>query len=174
MKERNIAFIDWQNLHLGLISEGWNIDMKRFRVFLRDRFWVDEAIYFLGCVSDEEAKLYYNIQKAGFILSFREHSSAMMWTKKWNVDTDIVFDIMRRLYQKEDFDKIILVSWDGDYYKLVKFLIEEGKFERIIFPNKHHSSLYKVIRSQYGINLSLPDFRNKLQYQKRQIKKEGS
>ncbi len=174
MNIRNIAFIDGQNLHLGITSEWWQIDMTRFRIFLRDRFHVDEAYYFLGCITDEQSDLYTNIQRAGFILVFREHSSVMIGTKKWNVDTDIVFNIMRRLYLRQEFQKIVLVSGDGDYFKMVRFLIEEDRFERIIFPNRHHSSLYKIIRSRYGINLSLPDFRSKLEYHKRQIKKEGS
>jgi uncharacterized LabA/DUF88 family protein len=170
---KNIAYIDGQNLHLGITSEWWNLDLARFRVFLKDRFHVDEAYYFLGCLTDDETDLYSHIQRAGFILVFREHSSLMLGKKKGNVDVDIVFEVMKKLYIWEDTRKIVLVSWDGDYYKMVKFLISEGKLERIIFPNKHHSSLYKVIRSRYGINLSLPDFRAKLEY-KRRIKKEGS
>ena len=41
--------------------------------------------------------------------------------KKGNVDSDIIFNIMKKLYSKEDFDKIILVSGDGDYRMLVDF-----------------------------------------------------
>jgi len=32
---------------------------------------------------------------------------------------------MRRIMEEKDFDKILLVSGDGDYIKLVKFLIEK-------------------------------------------------
>jgi hypothetical protein len=35
-KENNIAFIDAQNLHLWTTSEKWNIDFKRFRIYLKD------------------------------------------------------------------------------------------------------------------------------------------
>lgn len=170
MKEiRNIAFIDGQNLYLGTSSEGWSIDLHRFRIFLRDRFGIVEAYYFLGCVIDEEQYFYNALQKAGFIVVFREHATSMLGKKKGNVDTDIVFEMMRRLYKENDFQKILLVSWDGDYFKVVRFLIDEGRFAKILFPNKHHSSLYKSICSQYGINLSLPDFRKKFEYKKREI-----
>ena len=141
--------------------------MKRFRIFLKDRFHVERAYYFLGCLTDEETDLYNHIQEAGFILVFREHSSTMIGKKKGNVDTDIVFDIMRRLYQKEDFNKIILVSGDGDYYKMVKFLIEEKKLSRLIFPNKRYSSLYRNLDASYRFNLSLSDIRSKLEYKKK-------
>ena len=74
----------------------------------------------------------------------------MIGKKKGNVDSDIIFDIMKRVYKKESFDKIVLVSGDGDYKMLVDFLIEEGKFKKILFPNKNFaSSLYKKITRVY-------------------------
>ncbi len=84
------------------------------------------------------------------LVKFRKHNSAMVSKKKGNVDTDIVFDIMKRMYKKEPFDKIVLVAGDGDYKTLVDFLIEEEKFEKILFPNKQFaSSLYKKLPSRY-------------------------
>jgi uncharacterized LabA/DUF88 family protein len=54
----------------------------------------------------------------------------MLGKKKGNVDTDIVFEIMKKIYRKNDFNKIVLVSSDGDYKLLVDFLIEENKFKK--------------------------------------------
>lgn len=167
MKTKNIAFIDGQNLHLGTASEWWSVDLARFRIFLHDRLQVAEAYYFLGCISDEETDLYNSLQKAGFIVSFREHSSVMMGKKKWNVDVDIVFEIMKKLYLKEEFDQIVLVSGDGDYYKMVKFLLEEERLEKILFPNKKYSSLYRNMPAQYRMNIWLPDIRMKIEYKKK-------
>ena len=49
-------------------------------------------------------------------------------------------------YKQGDFDKIVLVSGDGDYKMIIDFLIEENHFEKILFPNrKYWSSLYKQI-----------------------------
>ena len=48
---------------------------------------------------------------------------AMMGKKKGNVDSDIIFSIMKKIYKKELFDKIVLVSGDGDYKMLVDFFI---------------------------------------------------
>lgn len=74
----------------------------------------------------------------------------MIGKKKGNVDSDIIFHIMKKMYKKEDFTKIILVSGDGDYKPLVDFLIEENKFAKMLFPNKKFaSSLYKKLGSQY-------------------------
>ena len=42
----------------------------------------------------------------------------MAGTKKGNVDTDIVFEMMKRLVEPAEDEKLILVSGDGDYKKL--------------------------------------------------------
>ena len=168
--ENNIAFIDGQNLHLWLQSDGWQIDLKKFRIFLKDKFHIQEAYYFLGFVSEGEQELYSSIQRAGFIVAFREHSSALKWKKKGNVDVDIVFEIMKKIAENEDFDQILLVSGDGDYIKLVEYLIKKNLFKKIIFPNKNHSSLYKKIRNTHYYYLE--SAKHKLEYSKKE--KRGS
>jgi uncharacterized LabA/DUF88 family protein len=60
-----------------------------------------------------------------------------------------VFEAMKKIIEKEKFDKIVLVSGDGDYIKLVNYLIEKGLFKKILFPNKHYSSLYRPIQDNY-------------------------
>ena len=53
------------------------------------------------------------------------------------------------LDNKNSFDKIVLVSNDGDYIKMVKYLINKNLLEKIIFPNNKPSSLYKQINSKF-------------------------
>jgi len=147
-KENNLAFIDGQNLYMGTNSDihPWKVDLVKFRLYLSKKYQVDKAYYFLGYVNEVNDDLYEGIQNAGFILKFRQHNTAMLGKKKGNVDSDIIFSIMKKLYKKDGFDKIILVSGDGDYKMLVDFLIEENRFKKILFPNKKFaSSLYKKI-----------------------------
>jgi uncharacterized LabA/DUF88 family protein len=150
-KENNIAFIDGQNLYMGtnlLEKDSWKIDLRKLRVFLNDKYKVKTAYYFLGYIQENNQDLYNSIQESGFVLSFRKHNSAMLGKKKGNVDTDIVFLAMKKLYKKDNFDKIVLVSGDGDYKRLVDFLIEENKFKKLLSPNKKFmSSLYKKLGS---------------------------
>lgn len=92
----------------------------------------------------------------------------MKGTKKGNVDVDIVFEVMYRLVEEDDFDKIVLVTGDGDYIKLVKYLIEKQRLKKILFPNKKFSSLYKTsIFRKLGLNLSLEEVRKKIEYTKK-------
>ena len=162
---KNIAFIDGQNLFMGTKScnPSWEVDLAKFKVYLERKYNVYQIYYFLGYVQDENEELYDEIQKAGLVLKFREHNSAMLGKKKGNVDSDIIFHVMKKLYKKEDFNKVVLVSGDGDYRMLVDFLIEDNKFEKILFPNKKYaSSLYKKLGRGYFSHLEDTDIKKKI------------
>lgn len=131
-------------------------------MYLKDKYKVQEAYYFLGFVDEDEQELYNSLQKAWFIVVFREHSSALKWKKKGNVDVDMVFEIMKRISENKDFDKIVLVSGDGDYIKLVRWLIKKQLLKKVLFPNERYSSLYKKIKSEYWVNISLKDIKKKI------------
>ena len=171
MNMKNYCYIDGQNLHLGTASAepSWSIDLYKFRVYLREKYNVEKAFYYLGYVQDgiKIEQLYESIQNAGYILVFRQHNSAMVGKKKGNVDSDIIFSVMKRLYKDNDFDKIVLVSGDGDYKMLVDFLIEEAKLEKILFPNKKfRSSLYNQIGANYFAYLDDKDVKKKIAYKR--------
>jgi uncharacterized LabA/DUF88 family protein len=163
----NQAFIDGQNLYLGTTQsdERWRIDLERFRIYLCEKYHANKAYYFLGAVDDDRDKLYNAIQEAGFILSFREHNTSMIGKKKGNVDTDIVFTIMKKVAEQEDFDKIILVSGDGDYIKMVKYLIRKGKFAKLLAPSQASmSSLYRQqVDNVYYDFLDSTSIKNKIE-----------
>lgn len=171
-RKSNIAYIDGQNLRMGTLDTrpSWRIDLQRFRVYLREKYQVDKAFYYMGYVidGDKYQRLYEHIQESGFILVFREHNSAMIGKKKGNVDSDIILDAMKRLYLKEKFDQIVLVSGDGDYKGLVDFLIAQNKFSKVLFPNKKYaSSLYRQLEPKYFDYLNSPAVQQKIEHKKR-------
>lgn len=145
---KNLAFIDGQNLYMSTIKCDWKIDHIKFRIYLKDKYNVENAYYFIGYHSEDEDKLYKKLESAGFILVFKNHGKFLSFKKKGNVDIDIVFHIMKNLFENINFDKVILVSGDGDYFGLVKYLIEKNRFYKILLPNKATaSSLYKRLRT---------------------------
>lgn len=167
----NIAFVDGQNLYMATAkreSEPWKIDLSRLRIYLEQKYGVKNAYYHLGYVKEEYQDLYEDIQKAGFILVFKQHSPAMLGLKKGNVDSDIIFSVMKRLYKKEEFNKVVLVSGDGDYKMLVDFLLEENRLEKVLFPDRNNrSSLYKSLSNKYFAYLDDPDIVEKIGRQKK-------
>lgn len=86
----------------------------------------------------------------------------MKGKKKGNVDSDIIFDILVRIYEHKDFEKIILVSGDGDYIKLVTHLIRHQILGKVLFPNNKYSSLYKPLKDKWGMILSTTEIQAKI------------
>ena len=169
-KFNNLAYIDGQNLYMATAkreADPWKIDLARFRIYLEQKYHVSKAYYFLGYLAESNQSLYEKIQSAGFILVFREHTSLMLGKKKGNVDSDIIFHVMKKLYKNEIFDKIILVSGDGDYKLLIDFLVNESKLEKILFPDgSRASSLYKKLGASCFAALDNPDTRKKIEMKK--------
>ncbi len=147
--EKNLAFIDGQNLHLGTKEGGWKVDFVKFRIYLKDKYKVEEAYYFMGYNYNEQNDLYNNIRNAGFTLIFREHGQDLLTKKKGNVDSDIIFEIMKNLIDNNSFNKIIIISGDGDYKRIIDYLINKDRFHKMLFPNKKYaSSLYFYLKSK--------------------------
>ena len=144
----------------------WNLDYYKFRIYLRDKYKVEKAYYFLW-FKEKENNLYEKLQEAGFILIFNLKWENLKSNKKWNVDTNLVFSAMKKLIE-DSFDNIVLISWDGDYKMLVDYFIEKNKFLKIISPNlKFASSLYKHqwnLDPKYFTFLDNKDIRKKIEY----------
>lgn len=162
----NEAFIDGQNLRRGTMEspEPWKVDLIKFRFYLKRKYGVEKAFYFLGYYKQELSDMYKAIESYGYILIFKESLPNSISSKKGNVDTDIVFESMKRVLDYNTLNKVVIVSGDGDYYKTVKYLIDKGKFERIIGPDeKYMSALYiKKLNPKYYAFLSRKEIKEKL------------
>lgn len=160
-KKPNYAFIDSQNLNLGVRSLGWKIDYKKFRLYLKNKYNVEKAFMFIGLVPNNQ-KLYTALQSIGFILVFKptvRYFENGRETIKGNVDAELVLHAAAIEYK--NYDKAIIVSGDGDFHCLVEYLEEKGKLLHIMTPNVSYSKLLKKF-VKYIVRLDL--LRNNLQY----------
>lgn len=161
----NEGYIDGQNFWLGTTEADnpWTVDLCKFRKYLERKYYVSKAYYYMGVYSLDHQRIYDEIMECGYIVRFREHSNQMSSPKKGNVDTDIVFGLMSRYADKLLKGKAILVSGDGDYFRMVKYLIEKDKFLKLLAPNKKRmSSLYRGLSSQYYDYLDSDDLKRKI------------
>lgn len=166
----NQAFVDGQNLFLGTVHapQPWKVDLCRFREYLYKRYKINKAFYFLGVYDEKLKALYRDIFEAGFKVVFRAHNSNSQSIKKGNVDTDIVFMMMRNFCEEKNSGKLYLVSGDGDYFKAVKHLLRKGKFGKMLFPARNKaSSLYRQLSHNYFDYLDAPEIKSKIQQKRR-------
>ena len=136
---KNCAFIDSQNLNLGVKGCGWDLDFAKFYVYLKDKYKVEKAFLFIGYVSGNEA-LYTFLQKAGYIVIFKptlEYKKDGEIHTKGNVDAELVLHTM---IEYPNYDKAIIISGDGDFYCLIEYLEKNEKLGRIIIPNRRSYS----------------------------------
>jgi uncharacterized LabA/DUF88 family protein len=155
-KLANYAFIDNQNLNLGVRKFGWKMDWRKFRAFLRDKYNVEKAFMFIGYMQENE-ELYTQMHEAGYLVvlkpmvgMFNEQKTDEEKPKtdekeekkapKGNVDTDLVLHVMK---EWPNYDKAIIVSGDGDFFSVIEYLDEKGKLLHIMAPNWMYSSLLK-------------------------------
>jgi hypothetical protein len=74
------------------------IDYTRFRIYLKDKYKISKAYYFLR-FREKENNLYEKLQEAGFILVFNLKGEHLKSAKKGNVDTNIVFHVMKKIIE---------------------------------------------------------------------------
>lgn len=132
---KNYAFIDSQNVYLGIRQLGWSLDWRRFRIYLKEKHAVEKAFIFIGYIKEHQ-NLYTNLQKMGYLLVFKPTISYQKETKG-NVDADMVLYIMK---EWEEYHKAIVISGDGDFYSTVQYLSEKNKLKTVIAPSKKYCS----------------------------------
>lgn len=163
------AFIDSQNLNLGIRDQGWRLDFARFRTYLKDKYRVQKAFLFIGYVSGNEA-LYTSLQRGGYIVIFKPTLEVKRGKKiriKGNVDAELVLHAM---IEYENYDKAVIVTGDGDFRCLIEYLVNKKKFYKLVIPNqKKYSSLLLPFK-KYMLFVT-KDFENKLGVKQRKKSK---
>ena len=147
----NYAFIDSQNLNLGVNSQGWKLDFARFRVYLKDKYKVEKAFLFIGYIPKND-KLYKSLIGAGYILVYKPAVKDSYGKQKGNVDAELVLHTMIEL---NIFDKAVIISGDGDFYCLIEYLESKKKLLKVIVPNHRYSSLLRKFSEKYIVNIAL-------------------
>ena len=155
----NYAFIDSQNINLGVQGLGWKLDWRRFRVYLTEKYEVDKAFLFIGSIPENQA-LYTFLQQVGFICVFKPVLKAKSGEPKANVDADLVLKAMTEF---GNYERAVIVTSDGDFYSLVDHLYRIDKLETVLSPcaEKCSALLKKTARERIHFFDTL---RRKLEY----------
>ena len=166
------AFIDSQNLNLGVQKQGWKMDWHKLRAWLRDKYGVTHAYMFIGYMSENE-DMYHQMHEHGFLVVLKPTNEIMIVAKpdetpkeekvpvKGNIDADLVLHAMKEL---PHYDKAIIVSNDGDFYGLIEYLAQQNKLLHVMTPSHRYSMLLKPFE-KYLVNLD--QHRRELRYYSR-------
>jgi uncharacterized LabA/DUF88 family protein len=185
-KQTNVyAFIDSQNLNVGVQKFGWKMDWQKFRKWLSDEHGVTKAFMFIGYVPEFEA-MYEQLHEAGYMIVLKptydmtrpqqepapetigkdgkKSEPEEKKPVKGNIDADLVLWAMKEL---SNYDKAILVSGDGDFYSLVEYLESKKRLGKILTPSFQYSQLYNKYEDYI---VRLDNFKRELRYYDRRKK----
>jgi uncharacterized LabA/DUF88 family protein len=131
-------YIDGNNLYRGAKELGFEIDYKKFRGWLRQKYNPTNVYLFIGLVP-ERTKFYEYLQECGFILIFKQTIS-VSGSIKGNCDAELVLKTVSDFYTKS-FSSCILVTGDGDFGCLIEFLKNNKSIDRILAPDENKCSI---------------------------------
>jgi len=160
-KQKNYAFIDSQNLNMGIKRIGWKMDFRKLRIYLKEKYKVEKAYLFIGYIPENQ-NLYRSLQEYGYILLFKPILKKKDGSVKGNVDAELVLQAM---IDYEEYDKAIIISSDGDFYCLVNYLYDKEKLANVISPCYETCSIL-LKRSARGKIVFIDNLRKKLEYKK--------
>ncbi len=87
---------------------------------------------FMGYVKKYES-MYAFFSSLGYTLIFKPVNTNPRIPTKGNVDAELVLQAMIDIAA---YDKAIIISGDGDFSCLVRYLREQDKLERLVVPNE--------------------------------------
>jgi len=156
----NYAFIDSQNVNLAIRDQGWRLDWKRFRIYLKEKHGITKAFLFIGFIKGN-SMLYASLQEAGFICVFKPTLEYKDGTTKGNCDAELVLQAM---IEYEKFEKAVIITGDGDFYCLVRHFIDHDKLSALLIPNKARFSALLKFREVRPFLRYMNDLQSRLEY----------
>lgn len=120
------AFIDSQNLYIGIKNQRWILDYQKFFVYLREKYKFKKAFIYIGFLK-ENIPLYRQLSGAGFEIVFKNTKQFGKGIDqiKGNIDVDLTVDAIRK---SKEYDKGVFVSADGDFVALYDYLVDDLRF----------------------------------------------
>jgi uncharacterized LabA/DUF88 family protein len=148
----NFAFIDGANLHLTYENLGWELDYQKLRTYLEKKLDVVVAYYFIG-KTEQNRDIYTKLETYNYNIKLKEPSPYMteeeycphckklikpaMQRYKSDCDSFITLQIM---LDTHIYDKAVLITSDGDFDNLVKWLLLKDKLKLIFAPCRNGCS----------------------------------
>jgi uncharacterized LabA/DUF88 family protein len=141
---------------------GWQMDWRRLRIYLAEKYGVGKAYYFIGFVRGNE-DLYSSLTAYGYSMIFKPVLVRNGVEPKGNCDAEMVLQAMIDL---DKYEKAVIVTSDGDFACLVRHLKDLGRLERVLASSRTGCS--HLLKKAAGNQIDFVDnLRSKLEYKKK-------
>ena len=125
-QSKTYVFIDASNIIYGCGEAGWKMDYAKLSSYLRERFGASKLFFFGGLDNDnkKQLKFYELLQDFGYKLRLVPVKKFRDGNKKADADSRMTFELMKHF---QDYDKVVVLTGDGDYFWVLEYLIKHGK-----------------------------------------------
>jgi uncharacterized LabA/DUF88 family protein len=142
---RVFAFIDASNVYHATLREGWEVDYEKLYTYLTSRYGVSRVFFFCGTTHNKKrANLYDTLLRVGYELVLVLTRLIARREAKADVDSAMTFEMMRRI---GEYDAAIVMTGDGDYYDVLKHLLEKKQSVRLVSTTESSAG---DLRSLFG------------------------
>jgi len=160
----NFAFIDGANLHLTYENLDWELDYQKLRNYLEKKLDVIVAYYFIGR-TEQNKDIYAKLETYGYTSKLKEPSPYIAEEEycphckklikpamqKYKSDCDS-FMTLQIILDAHIYDRAVLITSDGDFDNLVKWLVLKDKLKLVFAPCRDGCSwlLKSVAKGRIG------------------------
>lgn len=131
----NAAFIDGVNLHKARQDLGWEVATRKLIKHLEETYGVGIAYYFVGFV-DYNQGLYNRLESEGYEMVYKK-TYYVNGKLKGNIDSELV---LKAMTQYRVYREAVLITSDGDFACLAKYLILKNKLRAVLATTKYKCS----------------------------------
>lgn len=154
VKGKTAVFIDSANIYFSQKSMGWRVDFKKLLAYLKRETNLFR-VGFYGAINPDnlkERKFHDFLEIVGYAVKHKEikfikdaGDGERGGHHKGNVDVDIAIDAV---HFRDNYDTFILLSGDGDFESLIKYLKSHRK-RCIVISASGHISLELIRQAKY-------------------------
>jgi len=154
VRGRTAVFIDASNIYFSQKTLEWRIDFKKLLDYFKKEADLSRIAFYgaLNPDNERERKFHDFLEIIGYVVRHKKIKFIKDATdqehgghNKGNVDVDLTIDAV---HFKNDYDSFILLSGDGDFESLLKYLKVYHK-RCIVLSTKGHVSIELIRQAKF-------------------------
>jgi len=154
VKGKTAVFIDASNIYFSQKTLGWRIDFKRLLDYFKDNTDLFRIAFYsaLNPENIKERKFHDFLEIIGYIVKHKKikfikdgEDQKYGGHHKGNVDVDLTIDAV---HFRDEYDSFALLSGDGDFESLLKYLKAYHK-HCIVLSTKGHVSIELIRQAKF-------------------------
>ena len=154
VKGKTAVFIDASNIYFSQRTLGWRIDFKKLLAYFKKNTDLHRMAFYgaLNPDNDRERKFHDFLEIIGYTVKHKKikfikdpSDQERGGHHKGNIDVDLTIDAV---HLRDEYDSFVLLSGDGDFESLLKYL-KAYKKRCVVMSTKGHVSIELIRQAKF-------------------------